>query len=295
MKKQISLNADSFTRSKKKLQKILNNKKLNLSLSEVSNILAQTFGFKNEYDFQKNYLSLIDKKNKNIKYNFDRSKSNSNYVNYLKLIEKNHDFFEDMKKMKGKILISGNIGIGKTCLSNFLSKLVFDSHDKNHFINISTSDILKLKTNIHIEPSNINLDKGKTMLFSENNNKFNTILTMEEAIEHNLLYLQIKNRIKKEGKDVEIIESFHNTLLSDITMCLEKYGFSFIEIEFKHKLLNKNSIKNNDAHHLFSTLNNKTDLNFYFYIDKIDNKAHIYGLNLKTGAVFNYIEFDDDI
>lgn len=56
MSKNILNNQESFTRTKKKLKKILDEKGLKLTLCETSDILAKALGFKNTFDMNKNYF-----------------------------------------------------------------------------------------------------------------------------------------------------------------------------------------------------------------------------------------------
>ena len=56
MSKNILNNQESFTRTKKKLKKLLEEKGLKLTLCETSDILAKALGFKNTFDMNKNYF-----------------------------------------------------------------------------------------------------------------------------------------------------------------------------------------------------------------------------------------------
>ncbi len=59
MSKSIVIDKESYTRTKKKLKKSLEAKGASFTLSEVSDILAQSFGFKNEFDMHKNYFESL--------------------------------------------------------------------------------------------------------------------------------------------------------------------------------------------------------------------------------------------
>lgn len=61
MSKNILNNQESFTRTKKKLKKNLEDKGLKLSLCEISDILANALGYKNTFDINKNYFELLKK------------------------------------------------------------------------------------------------------------------------------------------------------------------------------------------------------------------------------------------
>lgn len=56
MSKNILNNQESFTRTRKKLKKLLEEKGLKLTLCETSDILAKALGFKNTFDMNKNYF-----------------------------------------------------------------------------------------------------------------------------------------------------------------------------------------------------------------------------------------------
>lgn len=66
MSKKIVINKETFTCTKKKIKSLLKNKGLELSLSEVANLLSQSFGYKNEFDMQNNYFKIVDKKTNKI-------------------------------------------------------------------------------------------------------------------------------------------------------------------------------------------------------------------------------------
>jgi len=60
MSKSIVIDKESYTRTKKKLKKSLEAKGVSFTLSEVSDILAQSFGFKNEFDMHKKYFESLN-------------------------------------------------------------------------------------------------------------------------------------------------------------------------------------------------------------------------------------------
>lgn len=64
MSKNILNNQESFTRTKKRLKKLLQDKGLNLSLCETSDLLAKALGFKNTFDINKNYFENIEQEQK---------------------------------------------------------------------------------------------------------------------------------------------------------------------------------------------------------------------------------------
>lgn len=300
MKKQIIIDEKTFTCSKKKLQKILKEKNLSLSLSEVANILSRTFGYKNEHDFQKNYLLInnnINQTNKKLD-SCDNSKKSINYVDYNNMINCNSYFFNNMRKIKGKILISGSTCIGKTTLAEYLTKLVFQYKEKIQIINISKFEIENLNNfNIKIEEQSEDLfsDLVNEILNPKALNHFDTFGTT--AIGKTTVLKNkkqdkthcTKNKIVEFSKTVQIIKSSPDKLSSDLDRCIKKYGFSFIETHSMKKLISKNMLNKKDDY----ILKNLNDLSFYFHISKIEDKIYIYGYDLKNKISFNYVEFND--
>ena len=61
MSQDILINEESFTRTKKKLKKLLEEKGLNVSLCEASEILSKSLGFKNTFELQRSVFSNIEK------------------------------------------------------------------------------------------------------------------------------------------------------------------------------------------------------------------------------------------
>ena len=72
MSKSIIIDKESFTRTKKKLKKSLEAKGVSFTLSEVSDILAQSFGYKNEFDMQKRYFESSDSNAEKIDNSFNK-------------------------------------------------------------------------------------------------------------------------------------------------------------------------------------------------------------------------------
>ena len=91
MSKSIVIDKENYTRTKKKLKKSLEAKGCSFTLSEVSDILAQSFGFKNEFDMQKNYFEKLDLKisnsNVSIKDWFQSLNKKRSYID-LNLLKK---------------------------------------------------------------------------------------------------------------------------------------------------------------------------------------------------------------
>lgn len=287
MKKPIIIDNETFTRSKKKLQKILKEKELHFSLSEVSNILAQTFGFKNEYDFQQNYSLFLDKKEA-LPIQNNKIKS-QNYINYEKMIDQNNLFFKEMKKRKGTVFISGPTGKGKTTLSEYLSKLVFNHHKKLHIIETSKIEIDQLN-NFNYK-FNFKTGIGKGSLIKDHAKTTPTIISVGDIVEHDFSGLKIENRMKDESDYIKIIKSLPNTLFTDVDHFFKQDGFVFIEATSLNKIINKKQMDDSN-HHILNNLK-KMNLEFYFHISKCGDLVHVYGLDIKTGVVLNYIEFDE--
>lgn len=65
MSKEILINKETFTCTKKKMKSALKNKGFELSLSEVANLLAQSFGYKNEFEMQNSYFREITRNTDN--------------------------------------------------------------------------------------------------------------------------------------------------------------------------------------------------------------------------------------
>lgn len=138
MSKSIVIDKKNYTCTKKKLKKSLDAKGVSFSLSEVSDILAQSFGFKNEFDMQKNYFNLNETVNtsqvkeqeiKITKENID-GYVNINVDIILPASQISPRFNERLiseidsytKDVKGHILIAGRAGVGKTTMMRMLKR-----------------------------------------------------------------------------------------------------------------------------------------------------------------------------
>lgn len=136
MSKEIFINKETFTCTKKKMKSALEKKGISLSLSDVSNLLAQSFGFKNEYEMQKIYFeknSMISEKQKqkvNIIKKNDGEKTLINleiylpYDNFSPVFDKQiiDTLDKYINNINGHILITGKAGSGKTILMKALKK-----------------------------------------------------------------------------------------------------------------------------------------------------------------------------
>lgn len=124
MSKSIVIDKESYTRTKKKLKKSLEAKGCSFTLSEVSDILAQSFGFKNEFDMQKNYFEKLDLKisnsNVSIKDWFQSLNEKRSYID-LNLLKKP---LKDT--LKGNVIVYGPTNTGKTTIVDYIcNKLIF--------------------------------------------------------------------------------------------------------------------------------------------------------------------------
>jgi len=151
MSKPIVIDKESYTCTKKKLKKSLEAKGVSFTLSEVSDILAQSFGFKNEFDMQRNYFDLnrIVSKPTVQKQEIKVTKENiDGYVNINIEITLPPDQFaprfdellisqldDYTKDIKGHILIAGSAGVGKTTMMRMLKskKQILSFGDINEF------------------------------------------------------------------------------------------------------------------------------------------------------------------
>lgn len=124
MSKSIIIDKENYTRTKKKLKKSLEAKGCSFTISEVSDILAQSFGFKNEFDMQKNYFEKLDLKisnsNVNIKDWFQSLNKKRSYID-LNLLKK---LLKDT--LKGNVIVYGPTNTGKTTIVDYIcNKLIF--------------------------------------------------------------------------------------------------------------------------------------------------------------------------
>lgn len=123
MSKSIIIDKENYTRTKKKLKKSLEAKGYSFTLSEVSDILAQSFGFKNEFDMQKNYFEKLDLKisnsNVSIKDWFQSLNEKRSYID-LNLLKKP---LKDT--LKGNVIVYGPTNTGKTTIVDYIcNKLI---------------------------------------------------------------------------------------------------------------------------------------------------------------------------
>ena len=105
MSKSIVIDKENYTRTKKKLKKSLEAKGCSFTLSEVSDILAQSFGFKNEFDIKDWFQSLNEKRS---------------FID-LNLLKKP---LKDT--LQGNVIVYGPTNTGKTTIVNYIcNKLIF--------------------------------------------------------------------------------------------------------------------------------------------------------------------------
>ena len=68
MKNNLVINDANFTRTKKKLKKSLEKEGISLPLSKIGEILADSLGFQNTFDIQKNLLNIEESTSLSKKY-----------------------------------------------------------------------------------------------------------------------------------------------------------------------------------------------------------------------------------
>ena len=98
MKNNLVINDANFTRTKKKLKKSLEKEGISLPLSKIGEILADSLGFQNTFDIQKNLLNIEDSTSLSKKYLDDIIyilEEFSKYLNYD--IPKIHKKLENIK------------------------------------------------------------------------------------------------------------------------------------------------------------------------------------------------------
>lgn len=118
MSKSIVIDKESYTRTKKKLKKSLEAKGCSFTLSEVSDILAQSLGFKNEFDMQKNYFEKLDLKISNSSVNtkdwFQLLNEKRSYID-LNLLKKSIK-----STLQGNVIVYGPMNTGKTTIVDYI-------------------------------------------------------------------------------------------------------------------------------------------------------------------------------
>jgi len=153
MSRSIVIDKKSYTCTKKKLKKSLEAKGVSFTLSEVSDILAQSFGFKNEFDMQKNYFNSNHRELENLlslnpsidtSNPFDRPLKSKLFVadiapaskGVVDIIGRNRSFVNiekvisaiKLNDLKGNIVVTGATGSG---VSHLVSSILANSNKKD--------------------------------------------------------------------------------------------------------------------------------------------------------------------
>lgn len=214
MSKSIVIDKESYTRTKKKLKKSLEAKGVSFTLSEVSDILAQSFGFKNEFDMHKNYFESLEQISKQEALNIPLT---SEQKSLLKLMAEPS---ESIKMQAGKTadgmsgilspwskepVIFNDVNGNKLDYNPFsqIDTLSKDSHNKSSFdhmaLMLKKLDIRKSKGNIVIAGKpGVGVTSLVNMILNSNPGRL-------ETIDHERkLLLQDKGDLRTENdlKDV---------------------------------------------------------------------------------------------
>lgn len=214
MSKSIVIDKESYTRTKKKLKKSLEAKGVSFTLSEVSDILAQSFGFKNEFDMHKNYFESLEQISKQEVLNIPLT---SEQKSFLKLMTEPS---ESIKMQVGKTadgmsgilspwskepVIFNDVNGNKLDYNPFsqIDTLSKDSHNKSSFdhmaLMLKKLDIRKSKGNIVIAGKpGVGVTSLVNMILNSNPGRL-------ETIDHERkLLLQDKGDLRTENdlKDV---------------------------------------------------------------------------------------------
>lgn len=217
MSNNILNNQESFTRTKKKLKKILEEKGLNLTLCETSDILAKALGFKNTFDLNKNYFEYNQIKNlqkvEGAGYNENHNEEVKSIINKtpegLQLLEGKNingmshnqkeakkDIQQMLKKalknLKGNIVISGKVGSG---VSTIIDEVLIFDNKKILTIN-DTQELFYIKGDArskeHLNEV-ISLNKeGKNVVFGIHGNSKETALSSIHFLESNFDFESIQ-------------------------------------------------------------------------------------------------------
>ena len=199
MSKSIVIDKENYTRTKKKLKKSLEAKGCSFTLSEVSDILAQSFGFKNEFDMQKNYFEKLDLKisnsNVSIKDWFQSLNKKRSYID-LNLLKK---LLKDT--LKGNVIVYGPTNTGKTTIVDYIcNKLIFKKIETLEYhidedISNNESDLRKheiyfgkTKYGMSAEPDQKEIRRQSHMdkLLKINNKGYNVVCDLHAADEEDV-------------------------------------------------------------------------------------------------------------
>lgn len=170
-----------LSRTKKRLKKELDLKGLNISLSEVAELLARSLGFKNEHEMQQQ----IKKENK------EKTITGQKFVFSISESEKVVELIQAaLSKDSGNVIIAGSTGSGKTTLLEKIkrhpqNKLVsFESIVEYSYKSDSLNnavDVATLKNNhnkictLHIANNIENIQKRLSLFLNHNINLKNDL------------------------------------------------------------------------------------------------------------------------
>lgn len=237
MSKSIVIDKESYTRTKKKLKKSLEAKGCSFTLSEVSDILAQSFGFKNEFDMQKNYFEKVDNtplyNNSNIRVIL---KNDSPWLDETVIFKdpngkpmpynifKNKDNYHNLERilstklnLKGNIIIYGKANTGKTTLVDFI-------YDKMKYSKLKTLEYY-IEEDIFYTESNL---KSHSMYFGKTKYGMSAEPDQKEIRCQNHMDKLLK--INNEGYNV--VCDLHSADEEDVYQRLDYWGNKNLKIHY---------------------------------------------------------------
>lgn len=233
MSNNILNNQESFTRTKKKLKKILEEKGLNLTLCETSDILAKALGFKNTFDLNKNYFEYNQIKNlqkvEDAGYNENHNEEVKSIINKtpegLQLLEGKNingmshnqkeakkDIQQMLKKalknLKGNIVIAGKVGSG---VSTIIDEVL--SFDNKKILTINdTQELFYIKGDVRTKEdlnkvASLNKE-GKNVVFGIHGNSKENALSRLRVFESNFDFESIQYLFILERTNDSILEVY---------------------------------------------------------------------------------------
>lgn len=135
MNNNLVINDENFSRTKKKLKKSLEKEGVNLSLSKVGELLAQSLGFQNVFDIQQNLPSKSNSDNLTKKYLDDIVYIYETFSKYL-----NFDIIEIKKVSQNPKFQTSNIGVNYQ--QNYIDNINYLVFMKKTYLNEFYYDIL---------------------------------------------------------------------------------------------------------------------------------------------------------
>ncbi len=212
MSSNILNNQESFTRTKKKLKKILEEKGLNLTLCETSDILAKALGFKNTFDINKNYFDVKSQKPDEITNNIvDDNERLANKAFQAKELKKDIRQMLNkviLKNFKGNIVIAGKVGSG---VSTIIDEVL--SFDNKKILTINdTQELFYIKGDVRTKEdlnkvASLNKE-GKNVVFGIHGNSKETALSRLRVFESNFDFESIQYLFILERTNDSILEVY---------------------------------------------------------------------------------------